>query len=274
MKKLKRVSILALSIILSSWLSTVAHANPVLQKASPHYSKKYNFSTNWFTWNIPLWKTVLKDLRGKPNLHYLEIGVFEGRSAIWMMENILTHPSSEMTCIDIFPGDLKERFLANVKIAGALEKTIVIQSASQIALRTLPVHSFDIVYIDGSHIARDVLTDAILSWELLKTGGILIFDDYDWKESLPIASKPRVAVDTFAIFFGEDAELIHRRYQVIFRKLDVSYERHKKITFSHNYFFVLRILNYYRQEVLLISLSGLLLLLGALYILSGIRRHQ
>jgi hypothetical protein len=34
---------------------------------------------------------------------------------------------------------------------------------------------------DGSHRARDVLEDAVLSWPLLKVGGIMLFDDYLWQ---------------------------------------------------------------------------------------------
>ena len=36
----------------------------------------------------------------------------------------------------------------------------------------------DLIYIDGSHLAKDVLSDAILSWKLLKPSGVMIFDDY------------------------------------------------------------------------------------------------
>ena len=36
---------------------------------------------------------------------------------------------------------------------------------------------YDIIYIDGSHEARDVLEDAVLAYRLLKIGGLLIFDD-------------------------------------------------------------------------------------------------
>ena len=34
--------------------------------------------------------------------------------------------------------------------------------------------------MDGSHHARDVLQDAVLAWGLLRPGGYMIFDDYEW----------------------------------------------------------------------------------------------
>ncbi len=33
-----------------------------------------------------------------------------------------------------------------------------------------------VIYVDGSHKARDVIADAVLAWALLRPGGILIFD--------------------------------------------------------------------------------------------------
>ena len=40
---------------------------------------------------------------------------------------------------------------------------------------------FDFIYIDGSHIAKDVLTDACMAWPLLMPKGLMVFDDYMWE---------------------------------------------------------------------------------------------
>ena len=42
--------------------------------------------------------------------------------------------------------------------------------------------AFDFIYIDGSHMRVDVLLDAVLAWQLLKPGGIMALDDYEWNE--------------------------------------------------------------------------------------------
>ena len=39
------------------------------------------------------------------------------------------------------------------------------------------IENFDLIYIDGSHRAADVLFDAIESYNILKKDGILFFDD-------------------------------------------------------------------------------------------------
>jgi hypothetical protein len=40
---------------------------------------------------------------------------------------------------------------------------------------------FDVIYVDGSHFADDVLTDGITAWRLLKKDGVLIFEDLTWR---------------------------------------------------------------------------------------------
>jgi hypothetical protein len=44
------------------------------------YKQAYDFTINWFSFNIPVWKKVLAQYEGKPDLKYLEIGLYEGRS--------------------------------------------------------------------------------------------------------------------------------------------------------------------------------------------------
>ena len=41
---------------------------------------------------------------------------------------------------------------------------------------------FDLIYIDGAHDSQNVLFDAVISFKLVKKGGVIIFDDYSWKQ--------------------------------------------------------------------------------------------
>lgn len=52
------------------------------------YKKNYSFTDDWFSIHIPIWAKALAPFAGKPNLKYLEVGVFEGRAAMWMLEEI------------------------------------------------------------------------------------------------------------------------------------------------------------------------------------------
>jgi predicted O-methyltransferase YrrM len=188
------------------------------------YRRPYQFTSNWFTANIPVWEKVLAPFRGEPGVQYLEIGLFEGRSAIWVLENILTHPSSRLTGIDVFQGPYKDLYFSNIERSGAADRVRTIVARSQLALRELKPDSFDINYVDGSHEPGDVLEDAVLSWRLLKPGGVLIFDDYRWAGCMESGTTdqptdfPKTAIDPFIQCFRDRLDVIHNSYQLILKK--------------------------------------------------------
>lgn len=199
----------------------LARTDPIrLRSPENPYKNQYVFSDkwDWYTRNIPVWERFLAPYYAKPDLSYLEVGVFEGRSLVWMLENVLTDPSARATAVDLFgdfadlPADsLKARFLENVRRSGAEQKVRVVSGYSQVELRKLPLESYDIIYIDGSHDGDDVLEDTLLAWRLLKEGGILIFDDYTY----PGVEFP---VNAFLQLFGRRFEILHRGYQLFLRK--------------------------------------------------------
>jgi len=183
------------------------------------YQGDYRFSTDWFGRAVDLWKATLGPLAGKPNLRYLEIGVYEGRSAFWAAEHILTHPSSQLVVIDPFFGDTEATFRKNLAKFAYPEKFEVIKGYSQQELPRLEPKSFDIVYIDGSHSADDVLADAVMSFELLKVGGVMIFDDYAWNPHLPPELRPMTAIDAFVTNYRYRVDVAHRSNQLVLQKL-------------------------------------------------------
>lgn len=192
------------------------------QQADTTYRGDYEFHSDWFGNHIPVWSEALASYRGKPDLAYLEIGVFEGRSLVWMLERILTHPTSRVLAIDPFVQkrgkEVERTFRENVKKTGASERVTLIVGFSQMELRKLAPASFDIIYIDGSHRAADVLEDAVLSWRLLRPGGTIVFDDYLWRRESPLEDRPEKAVYEFWWFFRDEIEVVHSGYQVFLRK--------------------------------------------------------
>jgi hypothetical protein len=61
----------------------------------------------------------------------------------------------------------------------------------------------DLIYIDGDHKAREVLSDMVLGFKLLRLGGAMLCDDsvtwmHVFKDGLkPLDYSPRLAVDSF-----------------------------------------------------------------------------
>jgi len=187
----------------------------------------YQFTNSWFVGNIPVWQQILD--RNKPK-KILEIGSFEGRSTCFLIEVCTKNSddSIDVTCIDTWQGgiehqkgggveasmsDVEQRFDHNI----ALVQSRVAHRAKVRKLKKLSyeglselmanggVGTFDFVYIDGSHQAPDVLTDAVMSFYLLKPQGIMIFDDYLWSMDRPgfqdVLKMPKPAIDAFMNIF-------------------------------------------------------------------------
>jgi Methyltransferase domain len=198
-----------------SWLALLLFSGPVISQEAKS-DKKYTFTSTWFLGNIPVWEKVLQPYKGKEGVRYLEIGVFEGRALCWMLDNILTHPTARATGIDII---IRKELLENLRLSGAENKVEIIKGRSQSKLSHFPADSFEIIYIDGSHAAADVLADAVLSWPILSDGGLMIFDDYLLKtEVFPIELRPRIAIDAFVTAHRNNLEIIYSGYTLILRK--------------------------------------------------------
>lgn len=160
------------------------------------------FTQFWFDMNKDHWNKIFEPVKGKPNLHFLEIGCFEGRATTWLLENVLTDKTSFITCIDTFEGSwehkemnidsLEDNFLQNIEPYKG--KVTVWKGKSQDILPTLVAGQFDFIYIDGSHESVDVLRDGVFAWDLLKKGGIMIFDDYGWGMGLASKHRPYPAI--------------------------------------------------------------------------------
>lgn len=179
---------------------------------------------NYFNGKDKYFETLLRQFKSKPDLNYLEIGTCEGSSLLWMMESILNHPSSRAVSIDSFYDETKNILLKNLTDRNLLDKVTLLEGYSQKLLRTLPTDHFDLIYIDGSHRAQDVLSDAIQSWELLKIGGMLIFDDYTFiNPTQPEHAKPQYAIDAFLHCFQADLKILRKSTDVFVTKTRSTY---------------------------------------------------
>lgn len=189
--------------------------------------RNYEFTHDWFTHNIPTWETHLKPFVHYPNVHGLEIGSFEGMSACWLLDHVLTHPLAKLTCIDLY---FQESFEINVAQTGAVQKLIKRVGDSHQILARLPSETFDFVYIDGCHLADHVQRDATLAWRLLKPGGLMIFDDYQWIDSSHPGQETYRGIDAFLNLAKPQMVIVHQGYQVIVRKLRLPKKQIEKPT--------------------------------------------
>lgn len=175
----------------------------------------FSFSEDWFSAHAKRFRKHLAPLAGTP-CHLLEIGCHEGRATCWMLQNVATHADATVTCID---GVKQPVFDANVEATGGAARVVFVNEPSRDALRRLPQLHYDFIYVDGSHATIDVMEDAVLSFRLLKTGGILAFDDYKWDDSrLREHGRPKPAIDAFVSLYAPKFALLYKGSQVWLRK--------------------------------------------------------
>lgn len=191
----------------------------------------YQYTKDWFKWAPQVWEQLIPHLPARKN--FLEIGSFEGRSAVWITQHMM-EDGGELVCIDTWQGGeehtpedmagTEERFHNNIGLVTGnfVERKILpIKSTSVEALGGLisQKKQFDFIYIDGSHLAKDVLIDACMSWPMLKKGGFMVFDDYMWKPAgFTSLQRPKVAIDAFVNMFEDELLIAHLGYQLIARK--------------------------------------------------------
>jgi predicted O-methyltransferase YrrM len=192
---------------------------------------EYQFTKDWFAWAPEVWKQLTPMLPHGTKRTFLEIGSFEGRSMVWIAENMM-NPGDELFCIDTWEGgeehgaenmgEVEKRFDYNRSIAlTGLDIEIIKYkgtSTTELASIIQGGTQYDFIYIDGSHIAKDVLTDACMAWQVLKPKGIIVFDDYVWGDPRDILHRPKAAIDAFTNIFAEEVEIIHAGYQLVVRK--------------------------------------------------------
>lgn len=178
-------------------------------------SGSYEFTNDWFAINAPVWRNMIAETKPR---RFLEIGTFEGQSALFMIENCAAHGPLDLTCIDTWTGgvehdrttmaDVEARFDRNIERARAEHHQFTLRKMkadSTLAMAQLlaegGANSFDVTYVDASHQAPDVLADAILAFKLTRIGGILIFDDYLWQPEVrgkhDVLDAPKPGIDAF-----------------------------------------------------------------------------
>ena len=172
-----------------------------------------NFTNDWFTHNIPNFEKCMETIPEKKK--FLEIGSYEGMSACWLLANGLEE-GGRITCIDPFYNGMRSVFELNVREATKKNQIVsIMQMTSYQALAELigRKQTYDFIYVDGVHSPLGVLTDASMSWGLLKQGGVMLFDDYQY----PL-EPTKVGIDAFLNSF-DGYELIIDNYQLAVRKL-------------------------------------------------------
>lgn len=167
----------------------------------------YSYTRKWFHRRNrrTFEQFILPEWAGK-KIVYLELGVFEGQSMVWMMENVLTHPEAKAVGVD--------PWLMTRKLDGSVMEDVLRRAAENLSEWLYPLdsttdnwklrlirgnsaevlrkmltdkggfagigkRSVDLCMVDGNHNALAVLDDLQLVYKLVKPGGWILMDDVE-----------------------------------------------------------------------------------------------
>tara|TARA_R110000803_G_scaffold176107_1_gene238612 strand:+ start:556 stop:1770 length:1215 start_codon:yes stop_codon:yes gene_type:complete len=161
----------------------------------------------------------------------LEIGAFEGLTSTYICDNLLNE-GGRMIAVDplkdkYLTTDLSDedkktnkeltsmfkgqygRFMRNTKGYPIELKRMT----SREAFPDFQAFKFDFIYIDGDHRIDEVYNDGFECFKLLKVGGHLLFDDYEWRP------ETQEGINRFLNQFQSRYKIISKGYQVLIKKI-------------------------------------------------------
>ena len=206
--------------------------HPFLSRKKKYFTKKHKIylnekktTTDYFSINAYYWNSIIK--KNLNNFSYLEIGSWEGNSALYILKNFKT---KKVVCVDIwdlYDDEYKkehfERFKNfNSNLREFDQKFSFYKKTSDNFFENNK-EKFDLIYIDGSHEAPQVYNDLYNSWACLNSNGIIICDDYFYGNLYSNENKnvPAVSINKFLIENKNKIEIICvNNTQIFFKKIE------------------------------------------------------
>jgi hypothetical protein len=175
------------------------------------HGKKYNRC--WVAEYLPYWNskllTQVNKWSHKDPIKFLQIGVFEGLSLIYLTKHIFAGHKLEITVIDDFSTEpyfnTEETFRANTVDMGVR----VIKKQSHPALLELidAGEKFDFVYCSGSRKPSVCYVDFALLSMVMSENGMILLDTYDAYSSYEGEISPTVARSAFMGSFARFSDV-------------------------------------------------------------------
>ena len=178
---------------------------------------------NWFdAYAKPNFERFLTPLAGNADLTFLQLGAYTGDASLWLLDNL---GSLILVDVDTWEGSDEEvhhklnfsevERVYDEKIKGRTIK----QKMTTFEYLLNSYFFFDFVYVDADHTAASAFLDGELAWRLLKSGGIMAFDDYQWGAELSAYLSPKLGVNLFLHRHEGEFELLDKGLQVWIKKL-------------------------------------------------------
>lgn len=190
-------------------------------KNSFHNQDEYIFTNTWFI-NSEIKKLLFNYVNKSSINKILEIGSYEGASACFFSDHLLDNEQSHIICVDPFSindttsplnNNTKTFFLNNIKKSKNYNKVLVEEMYStDFYKKNNNRNTFNFIYIDGSHLLHDIITDFNNCLQIIEYNGIIWMDDYG-------AGEITKCIDNLYEANKHCLQIIHKGYQIAFRKI-------------------------------------------------------
>ena len=143
-----------------------------------------NVGEDWFTFPL-LYSMQVK--RVSDGAHFVEVGVWKGRSACYMAVEIINSGKRiRFDAVDIWYGDEGtsgyQDFIKYIEPVKDVINPVRMDSVS--AAKMYPDRSLDFVFIDAGHDYGSVMADLVAWTPKVKVGGVIAGHDYEWHEGV------------------------------------------------------------------------------------------
>ena len=164
------------------------------------------------------------------SIHALQIGAYTGDATEWLLDNILTNGDATLTDVDPWSGSgevehatidwLEVERLYDERHAETLAsgQLIKMRMTSAAFFAAAAGQMYDFIYIDGDHTSEAVLRDGVHALELLAPGGIIAFDDVEWRSPLGTVFEPKPAIEAIRLCYSPSLEVIDVGLQLWMRR--------------------------------------------------------
>ena len=179
-----------------------------IKKEHQLFLKHKKITQDYFSKNSYFFLDLLKKLG---QFNYLEIGVFEGNSSMFVARKF---KNSQIYCVDNWVGTeeysktdfkiIENNFDFNIRDFPNITK---IKNSSDNFFKENK-KKFEVIYVDGYHYASQVYSDFKNAWKCLLPGGYIIFDDYIWQFSKNYEDNPCYAINKYIKELKENYKII------------------------------------------------------------------
>jgi predicted O-methyltransferase YrrM len=185
---------------------------------------EYKYSQTWFI-NSEINQNLEKFIDKTKQIKILEIGCFEGLSSVFFADNFLDNPNSTLTCVDPFltidnndhgyllQNNEEHNFDHNISVCKNSDKIVIHKIISDDFFKYNKT-TYNLIYIDGSHIPEYITRDMENSFAVLEKNGIMWMDDYMGGDGIQI----RNVMNSFLEKYINQYELINFGYQLAIMK--------------------------------------------------------